>query len=271
MSPLPQPSHRRISSLRQGDPLHRCSATSILPLPSLYSIGPCGRLPRAAAGYSSGSGSLTTAGSFVPLLVLFVFVLVVILVVGISRWGGVGCEGENLVDATCPLLLQTSMKLYGVSSHVVFLLTFAFEGCAIRFFTERARPIHLSKLPVLAAMPKRFWNNRETSELFRLGSIILYLGLHGTYSGYALHSRRAGCKPLFHAAPRHWALAWLRWNELRSFSDRSITAGVRFDPLPDQRSNSQTSGKRGIQPIPKAQSAAGRRAQMNPTNSVVPA
>ena len=37
-------------------------------------------------------------------------------------------------------------------------------------------------------MPKRFCNNRETSELFRLGSIILYLRLHGTYSGYALHS-----------------------------------------------------------------------------------
>jgi hypothetical protein len=31
-------------------------------------------------------------------------------------------------------------------------------------------------------MPKRFCNNRETSELFRLGSIILYLRLHGTYS-----------------------------------------------------------------------------------------
>src|SRR5215471_20650471 len=63
---------------------------------------------------------------------------------------------------------------------------------AIRFFTERERPIHLSKLPVLSAMPKRFCNNRETSELFRLGSIILYLRLHGTYSGYALHSQRVG-------------------------------------------------------------------------------
>src|SRR5262245_2316354 len=81
------------------------------------------------------------------------------------------------------------MKLYGVSSHVVFLLTFAFEGCAR---SGRERPIHLSKLPVLAAMPKRFCNNHETSELFRLGSIIRYLRLHGTYSGYALHSQRAG-------------------------------------------------------------------------------
>src|SRR5215472_4102778 len=33
MSPLPQPSHRRISSLRQVNHLHRCSATSILPVP----------------------------------------------------------------------------------------------------------------------------------------------------------------------------------------------------------------------------------------------
>jgi hypothetical protein len=41
-------------------------------------------------------------------------------------------------------------------------------------------------------MPKRFCNNRETSELFRLGSIILYLRLHRTYSGYVLHSQRAG-------------------------------------------------------------------------------
>jgi hypothetical protein len=59
---------------------------------------------------------------------------------------------------------------------------------AITCFTERERPIHLSKLPVLAAIPKRFCNNRETSELFRLGSIILYLRLHGIYSGYGLHN-----------------------------------------------------------------------------------
>jgi hypothetical protein len=71
---------------------------------------------------------------------------------------------------------------------------------AIRFFTERERPIHLSKLPVLAAMPKRFCNNRETSKLFCLGSIILYLRLHGTYSGYALHSQRAGAN--FCSTPR---------------------------------------------------------------------
>src|SRR5262249_44568842 len=37
--------------------------------------------------------------------------------------------------------------------------------------------------PVLAAMPSRFCNDYETSELFRLGSIILYLRLHGRDSG----------------------------------------------------------------------------------------
>jgi hypothetical protein len=62
----------------------------------------------------------------------------------------------------------------------------------MRFFTERERPIHLGKLPVLAAMSKRFCSNREASELFRLGSVILSLRLHGMYSGYAFHSQRAG-------------------------------------------------------------------------------
>jgi hypothetical protein len=39
-------------------------------------------------------------------------------------------DGDNLVDATCPLLLQTPLKLYGIYGHVVFLLTFGFEGWA---------------------------------------------------------------------------------------------------------------------------------------------
>src|SRR5215831_16421365 len=65
----------------------------------------------------------------VPLLVLFLFfVFFVIVVVQVSRWGRVGCDGENLVDASCPLLLQTSMKLYRISGHVAFLLTFVFEA-----------------------------------------------------------------------------------------------------------------------------------------------
>jgi hypothetical protein len=41
-------------------------------------------------------------------------------------------------------------------------------------------------------MSKRFCSNREASELFRLGSVILSLRLHGMYSGYAFHSQRAG-------------------------------------------------------------------------------
>src|SRR5215467_6898486 len=61
----------------------------------------------------------------VPLRVFFVFF--VIVVVRVSRWGRVGCDGENLVDASCPLLLQTSMKLHGINGHVVLLLTFVFE------------------------------------------------------------------------------------------------------------------------------------------------
>jgi hypothetical protein len=46
-----------------------------------------------------------------------------------SRGGcRVARDGGNLVDATCPLLLQTSLKLYGIYGHVV--LTFGFEGWA---------------------------------------------------------------------------------------------------------------------------------------------
>jgi hypothetical protein len=64
---------------------------------------------------------------FMPALVLFVFfVLVIIVVVGISRWGRGAGDDENLLDATCPLLLQASVKLYGIGGHVVLLLTFLF-------------------------------------------------------------------------------------------------------------------------------------------------
>jgi hypothetical protein len=38
-------------------------------------------------------------------LALFVFDLVIIIVVGISRRGRGASDGENLLDATCPLLL----------------------------------------------------------------------------------------------------------------------------------------------------------------------
>ena len=65
----------------------------------------------------------------------------------------------------------------------------------LRFHPQRERPIHLSQFPILAAMPKRFGNDCETSELFRLGSIILYLRLHGTYSGRPVQRLTCTCKP----------------------------------------------------------------------------
>jgi hypothetical protein len=72
----------------------------------------------------------------------------------------------------------------------------------LRFLPERERPIHLSQFPVLAAMPKRFCNDCETSELFGLGSILLYLRLHGTYSGRPVQRLTCRCEPLFRAASR---------------------------------------------------------------------
>jgi hypothetical protein len=48
---------------------------------------------------------------------------------------------------------------------------------------QAADPDVIHVFPVLAAMPTRFCNDHETSELFRLGSIILYLRLHGRDSG----------------------------------------------------------------------------------------
>src|SRR5262249_3479009 len=54
----------------------------------------------------------------------------------------------------------------------------------------------LSQFPVLAAMPKRFCNDHETSELFRLGSIILYLRLHGRDSGCSVNAQ---AQPVFPA------------------------------------------------------------------------
>jgi cell division protein FtsW (lipid II flippase) len=43
--------------------------------------------------------------------VLFVFVLIIIVVVRISRRCRLAYVSENLLDTTCPLLFQTSMKL----------------------------------------------------------------------------------------------------------------------------------------------------------------
>jgi hypothetical protein len=62
-----------------------------------------------------------------PILVLFVFVLVIIVIARISRWCRVACDSGIWSGASSPLLLQTSMKLYGIDAHVVLLLTFVFE------------------------------------------------------------------------------------------------------------------------------------------------
>src|SRR5215470_11014848 len=48
----------------------------------------------------------------------------------VFRWRRGACDGENLLDATCPLLLQASVKLYGIGGHVVLLLIFVVEGWA---------------------------------------------------------------------------------------------------------------------------------------------
>jgi hypothetical protein len=70
----------------------------------------------------------------------------------------------------------------------------------VRFFIECERPIHLSKFPVLATIPKRFCNDCETSELFRLHSIIVYLRPHGRYSDRTLDRLTFRYPPLFRAA-----------------------------------------------------------------------
>src|SRR5215813_8474255 len=67
---------------------------------------------------------------FVLFVFVFVLILIIIVVGGISRRGRGARDGEYLLDATCPLLLQTSVKLYGIGGHVVLLWTFVFEGWA---------------------------------------------------------------------------------------------------------------------------------------------
>src|SRR5262249_54228957 len=63
---------------------------------------------------------------------------------------------------------------------------------SFRSVSERARTGrgHLSKFPVLAAMPKRFCNECETSKLFRLCSISHHLRLHGPtpFASFAFRS-----------------------------------------------------------------------------------
>jgi hypothetical protein len=47
-------------------------------------------------------------------LVFVLFVFIIIVIVGISRRCRVARDGDNLVDATRPFLLQASLKLYGI-------------------------------------------------------------------------------------------------------------------------------------------------------------
>src|SRR5262249_24200450 len=93
---------------------------------SLY--GAAGELD-SRCSYRRGD-RMTSRTSSGLIFALFVFVLVIIVIVGISRPCRVSRDGDYLVDATCPLLLQTSLNLYGIYGHVVFLLTFGFGGWA---------------------------------------------------------------------------------------------------------------------------------------------
>jgi hypothetical protein len=77
-----------------------------------------------------------------------------------------------------PLALPSFALLRGSCGGVLVLANDA--RARLGSGTESSR---LSKFPVLAAMPKRFCKDCETSELFCLCSIGLYFRLHGRYSG----------------------------------------------------------------------------------------
>src|SRR5438093_2631276 len=100
-------------------------------------------------------------------------------------------------------------------------------------------------------MPKRFCNDCETSNLFRLGSIILYLRLHGTYSGRPMQRLTCTCKPLFPAVSRVSAASF--WGmggrvghpqPARFADDKSRpAAGSSGSGAPPNNQNSQTPSK----------------------------
>src|SRR5262249_33538643 len=99
------------------------------------------------------------------------------------------------VDASCPLLLQTSMKLYRISGHVVFLLTLSLR--AGRDQTPRRVRAPNTSQPVsgIGGVPKRFCNDHETSELFRLGSIILYCDCMAEPPACSVNAQAQTCVP----------------------------------------------------------------------------
>jgi hypothetical protein len=50
-----------------------------------------------------------------------ILVIIIIVIIGTSRWGHCTRDRENLLNATFPFLLQTSVKLYGIRGHFVLL------------------------------------------------------------------------------------------------------------------------------------------------------
>src|SRR5205823_2284443 len=140
----------------------------------------CGRCRRrcAAAQCASVAGPCAAAARGRTA----VFVLIII-VVGISRWCRVANAAENLVDATCPLLLQTSVKLYGIGGHVVLLLTCVFEGLVCLGSSPSASAQYISaSFRYWRLCRSDFATTVRRANSFAL-ALLLYLRLHGTYSG----------------------------------------------------------------------------------------
>src|SRR5215471_6008105 len=118
-----------------------------------------------------------------PILVLFIFVLVIIFIVRISRWCRVACDSENLVDASNPLLLQTSMKLYGIHGHVVLLLTFVFERWTRSDSSPSASAQYISASFRHWRLCRGDFATAARRANFRLRPVILYFRPHRTDSG----------------------------------------------------------------------------------------
>src|SRR5262249_40402051 len=123
-----------------------------------------------------------------PVFVLFVFVLIIV-VVGISRRCCLAC-GENLVDATWPLLLQTSVEFYGVGGSCPPPFELRFEGLAC----SGASPSESAY--------RRLCRSDFATTVRRANSfaLVLHLRLHCRYSGCPVQRLTCRCKPLFRAA-----------------------------------------------------------------------
>jgi hypothetical protein len=98
-----------------------------------------------------------------------------------------GLRYPRHLSTTCPLLVRTSMKLYRINCHVGLVSILIFEDWARSGSSPSASAQYISaSFRVPAAIAQRFCSDRETSELFRLGPIILCLRLHGRHSGCGL-------------------------------------------------------------------------------------